>query len=80
MSRCGVCDKRLNDYEYRAGKDTCGYCQEVIDLSLAEEDYSYDKEFTFEDEEEGVKTEAHSLDYYDNIDGFDEADEEDFSV
>ena len=74
MSRCSVCNTRLNDYEFRACKDTCGKCQFEIDMILAEEDYSIDRSFVMEDEVEGKKDNLHDLDYYDNLESFDEED------
>lgn len=77
MSRCFVCNEKMNDYDFNSCKDICGICQRVIDEDLAE--YSCVVE---EDEvdtllevityaEEGVRRPAPMLDYYDNLDAFD---------
>lgn len=77
MSRCTVCDTRLNDLEFNLCKEICGVCQEIIDDAVSDNDgYEY-RDFQLQGTEvpaldDGEAPPAHGLDYYDNLEYFDE--------
>ena len=74
--RCAVCNKRLTDFELSLCNDDCISCRREVRKALLELDElgfvaEIDREFIMENLESGTK-QVYDLDYYDNLDYFDE--------
>jgi hypothetical protein len=67
MSRCSVCDIRLNDIDFKNCRDTCRECEFIILQCNSELEITFDKDYVFESLEEGISI-THDLDYYDSQD------------